>query len=390
MNIAIVAPFCSLPNEAYFNRFLYLAEHLAQQHSVWLYTSDFRHHDKTFRTTAAIHPNPNIHIRLIHERGYTRNVSWQRVVSHRVFARHLEQEVRTWQVGQFDVVYSAYPLIGSNLVLGKYKKSKQFKLIIDIQDIWPESFTAVVPCLHHIPVQYLPFAQQANRAYRYADGMVAVSQTYLQRGLSVNPACRAYSKVVYIGADAQRIQRISPTTRRPARHQLFYLGTLSHSYDIATVCQAVQQLINQQYDIEFHIIGGGGDEQTLRNFQQERIIFHGYLPYEQMIALAKSCDIAVNAIHQHAPQSITNKLSDYVLLGKAILNSQTQAEARQIIEQMPHAHYQSGNINSCVTAIKQLLHQTPSTPSNEWQARFDRNQSYPEIAQLIEQVANMA
>ena len=43
MNITIVAPYCSLPSEPYFNRFWYLAELLSQSHDVLLITSRFRH-----------------------------------------------------------------------------------------------------------------------------------------------------------------------------------------------------------------------------------------------------------------------------------------------------------------------------------------------------------
>ena len=53
MNITIVAPFCSLPNEPYFNRFRYLAERLAEQHDVLLITSNFKHYDKSFRRPPA-------------------------------------------------------------------------------------------------------------------------------------------------------------------------------------------------------------------------------------------------------------------------------------------------------------------------------------------------
>ena len=45
MNITIVAPYCSLPSEPYFNRFWYLAERLSQSHDVLLITSRFRNYE---------------------------------------------------------------------------------------------------------------------------------------------------------------------------------------------------------------------------------------------------------------------------------------------------------------------------------------------------------
>ena len=45
-----------------------------------------------------------------------------------------------------DLVYSAYPLIKSNLILGQWCKERKIPLVIDVQDIWPEAFASVIPC----------------------------------------------------------------------------------------------------------------------------------------------------------------------------------------------------------------------------------------------------
>ncbi|MDO5059886.1 MAG: glycosyltransferase [Neisseria sp.] len=386
MNIAIVAPFCSLPGEAYFNRFLYLAERLAERHEVTLITSQFRHHDKTFRNPADFAaPQGRLNIRLLAETGYRKNVSLQRVLSHRAFVRRLAQEVAAWQTGRFDAVYSAYPLIASNLVLAQHKKRVGYKLIIDVQDVWPESFSAVLPLAGKLPPRLLPFARRADRAYAAADALAAVSHTYLARAQAANPNVPA--EAVYIGADMDAVAEIVPH-RFPANGtlRLFYLGTLSYSYDLATICRAVDSAFSDGLDVELHIIGGGPDETRLRGLASERVHFHGYLPYAESIALAKGCDVAVNPIHGYAPQSITNKLSDYMALGKPILNSQLSPEARTVIEMLPHAHYPSGDAAACAAAIRQLANRPPeqtAIPEAVCQA-FNRRRSYQKLIDLIE------
>ena len=54
-----------------------------------------------------------------------------------------------------------------------------------------------------IPHNLLPFSSRANRAYRYADALVAVSQTYLDRAKEANP--NVPGEVVYIGADFPKL-----------------------------------------------------------------------------------------------------------------------------------------------------------------------------------------
>lgn len=104
-----------------------------------------------------------------------------------------------------------------------------------------------------------------------------------------------------------------------------------------------------------------------------------------MMALAKGCDIAINPIHAHAAQTITNKLSDYMVLQKPILNSQIGEEVSEVLRLIPHQNYQSGNVADFIRAASALM-QTPPTPPNtaEILRRFQRDVSYLRLQQLIE------
>lgn len=201
MNITIVAPYCSLPSEPHFNRFWYLAELLSQSHDVLLITSNFKHYDKSFRRPedAEAASQGRLKVMLLEESGYSKNVSLGRVTSHHRFVKHFEKWLENCRPGEQDVVFSAYPLIATNLLLGKHKARLGYKLIVDVQDVWPESFSSVVPFLKKVPHKLLPFASRANRAYRYADALVAVSQTYLDRAKETNP--NVPGEAVYIGTD---------------------------------------------------------------------------------------------------------------------------------------------------------------------------------------------
>ncbi|WP_096137366.1 ATP-grasp domain-containing protein [Neisseria meningitidis] len=278
MNITIVAPYCSLPSEPYFNRFWYLAERLSQSHDVLLITSRFRHYDKSFRRheDAAATSNGRLRVKLLDEPGYRKNVSLARVASHRVFVRNLARWLHSPQAAEQDIVYSAYPLMATNLLLGKHKARLGYKLIVDVQDVWPESFSSVVPFLKKVPHKLLPFASRANRAYRCADALVAVSQTYLDRAKEANP--NVPGEAVYIGTDFAAIAPPPPRFRSKTT-RLFYLGTLSYSYDVETVCKGVRKLLDDGENVELHIMGGGPDLEKLKQYENRAIKFYGYLPY---------------------------------------------------------------------------------------------------------------
>ncbi|MFU9992053.1 glycosyltransferase [Neisseria meningitidis] len=387
MNITIVAPYCSLPSEPYFNRFWYLAERLSQSHDVLLITSRFRHYDKSFRRPedAEAASQGRLKVMLLEESGYGKNVSLERVASHYRFVKNFEQWLKNCRPGEQDIVYSAYPLMATNLLLGKHKARLGYKLIVDVQDVWPESFSSVVPFLKKVPHKLLPFASRANRAYRCADALVAVSQTYLDRAKEANP--NVPGEAVYIGTD---FAAIAPPPRfRSKTVRLFYLGTLSYSYDVETVCKGVRKLLDDGENVELHIMGGGPDLEKLKQYENRAIKFYGYLPYSEMMSIAKACDIAVNAIHSHAMQSVTNKLSDYMALQKPILNSQNNAEVLDLMNLLPHENYRSGDVDGFVQAAKDILkRKNDPVQSEEIVRRFKRDIFYQKIVNLIERLAN--
>ncbi|HEZ0080954.1 TPA: hypothetical protein WGW98_001179, partial [Neisseria meningitidis] len=259
MNITIVAPYCSLPSEPHFNRFWYLAELLSQSHDVLLITSNFKHYDKSFRRPedAEAASQGRLKVMLLEESGYSKNVSLGRVTSHYRFVKHFEKWLENCRPGEQDVVFSAYPLIATNLLLGKHKARLGYKLIVDVQDVWPESFSSVVPFLKKVPHNLLPFASRANQAYRYADALVAVSQTYLDRAKEANP--NVPGEVVYIGADFPKLDAAPAKNFGDDKIRFFYLGTLSYSYDVETVCKGVRKLLDAGENVELHIMGGGPD-----------------------------------------------------------------------------------------------------------------------------------
>lgn len=388
MNITIVAPYCSLPSEPYFNRFWYLAELLSQSHDVLLITSRFRHYDKSFRRheDARNASAERLKVILLDEPGYVKNVSLARLASHRTFVKNFERLLEGCRPHEWDIVYSAYPLMATNLLLGRHKARLGYKLIVDVQDVWPESFSSVVPFLKKVPHKLLPFASRANRAYRCADALIAVSQTYLDRAKEANP--NVPGETVYIGTDFAAIAPPPPRFRSKTV-RLFYLGTLSYSYDVETVCKGVRKLLDDGENVELHIMGGGPDLEKLKQYENRAIKFYGYLPYSEMMSIAKACDIAVNAIHSHAMQSVTNKLSDYMALQKPILNSQTNAEVLSLLNLLPHENYRSGDADSFARAAESLMaKQNGAIQSDEIVRRFRRDISYRKIVNLIERLAN--
>ena len=381
MNILIVAPFCSLPGEAYFNRFLYLAGFLSCDNSVTLATSSFRHFDKTHREKSKKIDCP-FEVVLIDEPGYKKNISLARVWSHWKFSRNF----KSWMNGFFsrrkiDVVYSAYPLLETNILLGKSKTEFGYKLIIDVQDVWPEAIAGAFPLVRKIPSCITPFSRKANRAYSMADKLVAVSESYLRRAKRANRGAKGL--VAYIGSDACKINSTPARNLANDERHFVYVGTIGHSYDLVTVVEAFSRFHVMGRKYRLHILGDGPGLSRIKKISSAAVSFYGLVVYEEMIAIAKGADYLINPIKSSAMQSITNKLSDYILLGKPILSSQTNNEVVELLKNFPSTAYEAGNVSDFMKAAD-LMCSTEYAPSPRGLLdSFDRKVSYERIKDFI-------
>ncbi|MEQ5789328.1 glycosyltransferase [Erythrobacter sp. NFXS35] len=378
MKILIVAPYSAIPLGSYVNRFSHLAEKCALRgHETTFVTSRFSHSMKKFHECEAARSVENLEVALIDCRAYRSHVGIGRILNLIDFHRNFD--IRFSDIDEFDLVYSAYPPIGHGISIARRRNPEKTKFLVDVQDVWPESFSSVLPSLQRIPSGLLPFSGAANRVYRAADGLLAVSQTYLDRARSVNHDAK--SLLAYIGTEFNMIDTV-PNQGETVR--LFYIGTLSYSYDIETVIKAVHELQSKGLPVELNIFGEGPDRTRLQSLPHSGTTFHGLLPYQAMEAELRFQHIAVNAIRAKAPQSVTNKLCDYLGLGCPLLNSQQGEEVKGLLSKRVHRNYRAGDVNSACAAISEMI-ESPETRA-VWKAdpTFSRNVISETIIDFIE------
>lgn len=388
-HILIVAPYITFPNEPGANRFIAVAKKLSQKYSVTLVTSKFCHILKSIRAQ-----NPNMQdfkVILIDEPGYQKNVSFKRLLSHHIFCKKFEQFLASYNQ-PIDLVYSAYPLIKTNYILGRYKKKYGYKLVIDVQDIWPEAISGPIPIFSNVIVQKIlsPITRYANTTYSLADGLVAVSNTYLKRS-DVKKLDDNLKKVVYIGADnlhfensykEQKVQKIIAT----------YIGTMAGSYDLETVVKAAA-LCHEYIDIQF--IGTGPHEQNLKTLNTEHgnyIRFLGSLTYDNAMKILMSSDIAINPIKATSQATITNKLSDYFCCGLPIISCQESEEVKELLALGGGVQYCANNAADLAKQLirlsqdRETLEKMSLVNQNIAKERFLRDISYNEITDLVDKL----
>lgn len=394
--VLMIAPFTILPGENGFNRFSYLAEKLSQRgHDVTLITSRFRHGDKINR--AEIAESLPYQLVLIDEPGYNKNMGIKRIVSHTIFEVNLYRYLATNKL-KYDVLYAAYPLIGAAYIAGINAKKMKKPFIIDVQDVWPEAVKVAIRLPEFIvDFAILPFTMYANRIYKLADHVIAVSDTYLNRVKSVHPHASSYLSV-YIGTDLGYFDKCSETSslaKAAGEFWVIYIGTLSYSYDIKTVIKAVALLNSRGHkNIRFKVLGTGPMLKSLKLYavqENSPTDFLGMQSYQRMVQYLKNSDVAVNAIVARSYGSITNKIGDFLAAGLPILNSCLNEEFYTLVNEYNLGiNYSPGDYERLAQLILFEMANPASRKEQGSRSRqiaqqfFDRQESYQPIYELIE------
>lgn len=412
-DVLMVAHFIGLPREKGNNRFIYLAKLLSEsENEVELVTSDFSHSKKQFRSMNAQELSEEPYkITLIHEIGYKKNVCLRRLKSHKVFAKNLDKYLKTRKIP--DVVYCSVPSLDAAYVAARYCKINNIKLVVDIQDLWPEAFQMVLNIPLFSNVIFWPMKRKANKIYASADEIIAVSETYARRGMRVNDKCKD-AKIVYLGTDrdtfdqyaslpADKLECPEETAKvisniavqSKSKLLLAYCGTLGSSYDLEVVFEAMRKLDSSALNCIELVIMGDGPKRLL--FEEMAaglpVVFIGALPYSVMVWLLTRCHIAVCPIVKGAAQSIINKHMDYAMAGLPVVNTQECQEYRTLLNRYACGiNCECGNAEDVAKGISALYKDAALRKSMGDGSRamavdlFDRKKAYEQIKDLIESI----
>lgn len=393
--ILIVANFCDYWNENSNNRFNYIAKMLSLRGcDVELVTSSFAHRDKKQREICE-KEDANYKITLVYEPSYNKNVSLKRFYSHFIWGRNLAKYLKS--IEKPDVIYCAVPSLSGPCAAARYCKKNNIKFIIDVQDLWPEAYKMIINIPVISDIVFLPFTLLANKAYRMADKIVAVSDTYADRAKKVNKKCEE-TCTLYLGTDLETFDKAAGSEvgidKKEDELWLGYCGTLGSSYDLTSVIDALELLKKQGRTFpKFVVMGDGPRAKEFQECARSKDIdalFLGRLPYPKMCAVLSMCDIVVNPITSGAAQSIINKHADYAASGKALLNTQECPEYRRLVESFNMGiNCENGNVSELAQKIELLCNNKELREKMGRNARicanekFDRKNAYRVLEEIL-------
>lgn len=359
MVVWIVNPFDELPDEAGRPmRYANLCDALDENgiKVVW-WSSAFSHRRKVVRDELLREVN-GYQIRLIPVPPYRRNVSLARIRNHRLFGKRFEQMALRGLGDQTlakpdCIIASTPPLEGAWRAL-RLGKQIGCKVIVDIQDAWPETFLRLIPkqlrwadFLGRVVLS--PWFSIARRVYHTADYLTACAQCYLD--LTRSYGATAPHSLIYHGTGVEK--EIKPrnlpmpfTRERPFR--LIYLGAMGRSYDLQTAIRVVAALAGEQRYVDFQLIGEVPAKGQLRQLAHDLgvlrdladanggVRFWGYLKGEMLQEKLREADVGLIPMDPESLVGVPNKLVDYCAVGLPVLSC-LGGESGELLKQ-----YQAG------------------------------------------------
>lgn len=401
-NILFVNCAVYLPGEHALKRTMYLFEMMHKaNYKVHFLTADFNHYSKEKRDIEHFYsqyPQYKDSIEFISVPAYEKNISVGRFWSNYLF----EKQVMKWleaEIGNYTEIYLSIPTIYLSSRIGKICREHNVKLVIDVNDLWPEAYKLLFKNDTVYKILTYPLKMLADKGYANADCIIAVSDEYRNRALQCNHK-NPISRTVYLGAMLERFDRgvaqYAGTIQKAEKEfWIGYAGTIGSSYDLKTVIDAIRELHKKGYhNIRFKIMGQGPDEVMLKKHVEECKIagvdFLGFLDYEMMAAYLSKCDLTANCLKKRASQSVINKVSDYLAAGAPIINSCVSQEMQSMIESYEIGmNYEAENTESAVNAILSFYldgQQTKQICQNcrrLAEEKFDREKTHRELAELL-------
>jgi glycosyltransferase involved in cell wall biosynthesis len=201
------------------------------------------------------------------------------------------------------------------------KKFPAINWIADLRDPWTD--------IYYYSEFYPTFpARLADRRYEKsvitrADTIISVGKRLSQLYSDRYPSTAEKFRVIPNGFDAADFAGLIPIV--PERFTITYVGTLSQSYNIVALAEALALLHKSGKDFVLRFTGMVSDQQKrllLEKLPTENLIFNAYCYHSEAVKEVLSASLLLLLIPEHKSSRVilTGKLFEYIATGKPVLS----------------------------------------------------------------------
>lgn len=409
MRIAVINPFDPLPGDDLREaRYAYFCRALAEAgHEVVWYSSTWSHALKKTRDVQKITEacrNAGFDVKLIPTIPYARNVGYARLRSHKKLAESIVAELSAAACAPEMVLVSSPPPCMCAAVTS-WAKSKGVKTIVDVQDLWPETFERLWPT--HLrwlnKFAFSRMARQQQEVYRIVDGVIGVSKGYNGHALP-HMSPDAMKETLYLGVDYGQFDNDVCSLEdlglsKPDKQKwIFMSGSLTTYLDYGAVVSMMEELQNRgRDDVRLKVVGygplGASLEESVRQRNLKNVDVMGRQPQEVFSTVAVNSDLGILPMHQKACVFFPNRVFQYFAAGIPIVST-IAGELEELLSE----HKAGVTCRPCgkemADSVEDVLASESCNKRNsprlrpEWIMEFDRKTIARKLVAFVEKVAS--
>ena len=282
----------------------------------------------------------------IDSRPYTKNISVQRLYSHYLSSK------KTYDVLceiKPDLIYVLAPPNSQVGICAKYRRrNKKTVLLVDIFDVWPETFPSLAGKIAFKPL-FLIWRAVRDSGLPAADYIITECGLFrkkLERQLSGRN-----SKILHLCKASESYNQITSLSVSPLN--ICYLGAINNIIDI-TAIEEILYGISLLKPIVLHIIGGGENVDALcalENHANISVRYYGMLyDEEEKHKIFDVCAFGLNIMKKSVCIGLTMKSVDYFEAGLPLINN-IESDTSWIVDRYGAGFNYNGNPSSFAEKI---------------------------------------
>jgi glycosyltransferase involved in cell wall biosynthesis len=234
-----------------------------------------------------------------------------------------------------DIVF-AHGIPVSDLTLTLFRWFKRSKIVIQVQDLWPETVTESGMIQSKVLIRFLSW--KCRDFYRKVDGIITISPGF-KKNLITKGVKPEHIEVVYNWCNEKSMRPAQFQKRVPEKpFTILYAGNIGIMQSLETVINAALYLKDQKQNIHFRLIGHGIKVNELKNRVAElklnNIEFAHPVPLNEISLEYDKADTLFTHFRKIGEQGdpIPSKIQAYLYVGKPILCG-VRGSASSLVEQ---------------------------------------------------------